>query len=67
LLLLNAFNLVKTKPKSESVKLWLFELPSFVKLNFDTEESDLMLQIHGYPMPYRIALGKEQGRKDFTL
>jgi uncharacterized protein (DUF1778 family) len=26
-----------------------------------------MLQIHGYSITYRIATGKQQGRKDFTL
>jgi hypothetical protein len=31
------------------------------------EEDDLMLQIHWYSITYRIATGKQQGRKVFTL
>jgi hypothetical protein len=40
LLSLDAFDLVNAKLKSETVNSWLFELPSFVELNFDEEESD---------------------------
>jgi hypothetical protein len=29
--------------------------------------NDPMLQIHGYSITYRIATGKQQGRKVFTL
>jgi hypothetical protein len=40
LLSLDTFDLVNAKLKSETVNSWLFELPSFVELNFDEEESD---------------------------
>jgi hypothetical protein len=40
LLSLDAFDLVNAKLKSETKKSWLFELPSFVELNFNAEESD---------------------------
>lgn len=40
LLTLDAFDLVNAKLKSETKTSWLFELPSFVELNFDAEESD---------------------------
>jgi hypothetical protein len=40
LLSLDAFDLVNVKLKSETEKSWTFELPSFVELNFDAEESD---------------------------
>jgi hypothetical protein len=33
----------------------------------DGLEDDPMLQIHGYSITYRIATGKQQGRKVFTL
>jgi hypothetical protein len=36
-------------------------------LALDGPEDDLMLQIHGYSITYRIATGKQQGRKVFTL
>jgi len=40
LLTLDAFDLVNAKLKSETENSWLFELPSYVELNFDEEESD---------------------------
>ena len=40
LLSLDAFDLVNAKLKSETANSWLFELPSFVELNFDAEEPD---------------------------
>jgi hypothetical protein len=36
-------------------------------LALDGLEVDPMLQIHGYSITYRIATGKQQGRKVFTL
>ena len=36
-------------------------------LALDGLEDDPMLQIHGYSITYRIATGKQQGRKVFTL
>lgn len=36
-------------------------------LVLDGLEDDPMLQIHGYSITYRIATGKQQGRKVFTL
>jgi hypothetical protein len=36
-------------------------------LALDGLEDDPMLQIHGYPITYRIATGKQQGWKVFTL
>ena len=36
-------------------------------LALDGLEDDPMLQIHGYSFTYRIATGKQQGRKVFTL
>ena len=36
-------------------------------LALDGLEDDPMLQIHGYSITYRIATGKQQGRKAFTL
>jgi hypothetical protein len=36
-------------------------------LALDGLEDDPMLQIHGYCITYRIAIGKQQGRKVFTL
>jgi hypothetical protein len=36
-------------------------------LALDGLEDDPMLQVHGYLITYRIATGKQQGRKDFTL
>jgi hypothetical protein len=36
-------------------------------LALDGLEDDLMLQIQGYSITYRIATGKQQGRKVFTL
>ena len=40
LLSLDTFDLINAKLKSETVNSWLFELPSFVELNFDEEKSD---------------------------
>lgn len=37
---LDAFDLINVKLKSETANSWLFELPSFVELNFDGEETD---------------------------
>lgn len=39
-LTLDAFDLVNAKLKSETANSWLFELPSYVELNFDEQESD---------------------------
>jgi len=36
-------------------------------LDFDGQEDDPMLKIHGYSITYLIARGKQQGRKVFTL
>jgi hypothetical protein len=36
-------------------------------LALDGLEDEPMLQIHGYSIIYRIATGKQQGRKVFTL
>ena len=36
-------------------------------LDLDGLEDAPMLQIHGYSITYRIARGKQQGRKVFTL
>jgi hypothetical protein len=36
-------------------------------LALDGLEDDPMLQIHGYSITYRIATGKQQGRKVFSL
>jgi len=36
-------------------------------LALDGLEDDPMLQIHRYSITYRIAIGKQQGRKAFTL
>jgi hypothetical protein len=36
-------------------------------LALDGLEDAPMLQIHGYSITYRIATGKQQGRKVFTL
>jgi hypothetical protein len=36
-------------------------------LALDGLEDDTMLQIHGYSITHRIATGKQQGRKVFTL
>ena len=36
-------------------------------LALDGLEDDPMLQIHGYSITYRIATGKQQGPKVFTL
>jgi len=36
-------------------------------LDLDGREDAPMLQIHGYSITYRIARGKQQGRKVFTL
>ena len=36
-------------------------------LALDGLEDDPMLQIHGYSITYRIATGKQQGQKVFTL
>lgn len=40
LLSLDAFDLVNAKLKSETANSWLFELPSFVEMNFDAKETD---------------------------
>jgi len=44
LLSLDAFDLVKVKLKSETANSWIFELPSFVELEFDEEETDQPLK-----------------------
>jgi hypothetical protein len=44
LLTLDAFDLVNAKLISETANSWLFELPSYVNLNFDEEESDQPLE-----------------------
>ena len=44
MLTLDAFDLVNAKLKSETENSWLFELPSYVDLNFDQEESDQPLE-----------------------
>jgi hypothetical protein len=36
-------------------------------LTLDGLENDPMWQIHGYSITYRIATGKQQGQKVFTL
>ena len=36
-------------------------------LTLNGPEDDPMLQIQGYSITYRIATGKQQGRKVFTL
>ena len=36
-------------------------------LALDGPEDDLMLKIQGYSITYRIATGKQKGRKVFTL
>ena len=36
-------------------------------LALDGLEDDPMLQIHGYSITYRIATGKQQGRKVFRI
>jgi len=43
-LTLDAFDLVNAKLISETANSWLFELPSFVELEFDEEESDQPLE-----------------------
>ena len=40
LLTLDAFDLVNAKLKSETANSWIFELPSFVELDYDEKESD---------------------------
>jgi len=37
---LDVFDLLNVKLKSETENSWIFELPSYVELNFDEEESD---------------------------
>jgi hypothetical protein len=44
LLSLDTFDLVNAKLKSETANSWLFELPSFVELNFDAKEADQPLE-----------------------
>jgi len=44
LLSLDAFDLVNAKLKSETENSWIFELPSYVELNIDEEETDQPLE-----------------------
>ena len=44
MLTIDAFDLVNAKLKSETENSWLFELPSYVNLNFDEEEPDQPLE-----------------------
>jgi hypothetical protein len=46
---------------------WLVRDDDNDYLALDGLEDDPMLQIHGYSITYRIATGKQQGRKVFTL